>query len=228
MMQGEIRGVRRTAWTTEGHEYDSQHPVLVVARKAYNQNRLTLAVPVMTPDRDHENWWEVNLTDYQRMNTCALIPGLRTVATTDLMGYIDTAGPGDMDQVAYTIRSYLEWDETWTDPRYQRGAVYQELQPKPNGQPRYCTILRHNPFNGVALTMAIGDSNLIPEAEPVALDVHGPFHGQSLLHGLVKPSSVQHRLGSFVTTLNEELMNQAVEKMLGMVYPPEPRLLRPP
>lgn len=227
-MQGEIRGVRRTAWTAKGHEYDSQHPVLVVAKESYNRNRLTLAVPVMTPDQDHTNWWEVNLTDYRGMETCALVPGLRTVPTAHLTGYVNTAGPGDMDQVAYTIRQYLEWDETWTNPRFQRGAVYQELQPWPNGQPRCCAILRHNPFNGVALTMAIGDGNLMPEAEPVALDDDPAYHGQSLLHGLVKPSSVRHRLGGFVTTLNEELMNQAVEKMLVMIYSPEPRLLLPP
>lgn len=227
-MQGEIRRVARTAWTTRGHEYDSEHPVLVVAKQSYDQNRLTLAVPVMTPDRDHENSWEVNLTDYRGMETCALIPGLRTVPTAHLTGYVDTAGPGDMDQVAHTIQEYFDWDETLTDPIFRRGAVYRELQPRPNGQPRYCTILRHNPFNGVALTMAIGDGNSMPDTEPVALDDYGPFHGQSLLHGLVKPSSVQHRLDGFVTTLNEELMNQALEKLQGMIYSPEPRLLLPP
>ena len=227
-MQGEIRGVRRSAWTTKGHEYDSQHPVLVVAKESYNQNRLTLAVPVMTPDRAHENGWEVNLTDYRCMNTCALVTGLRTVQTAHLTGYVDTAGPGDMDQVAHTIREYLEWDETWVNPRFRRGAVYRELQPRPNGQPRYCAILRHNPFNGVALTMAIGDGNLMPETEPVALDGYAVFHGQSLLHSLVKPSSVRHRLGSFVTSFEEELVNRAVEKMLEMIHTPEPGLLLPP
>ena len=227
-MQGEIRRVRRAAWTTKGHEYDSQHPVLVVAKEAYDRNRLTLAVPVMTPARDHENSWEVNLTDHRSMNTCALVTGLRTVSTAHLTGYVDTAGPGDMDQVAHTIKNYLDWDETWVLPRYQRGAVYRELKPKANGQPRYCAILRHNPNNGVALTMAIGDGNLMPETEPVSLDDHATFQGQSLLHGLVKPSSVRHRLGGFVTTLNEDLMKQAVAKVLALVYTPEPRLLLPP
>lgn len=104
-MRGEIRRVRRAAWTTKGHEYNSQHPVLVVANRDYNQGRLTLAVPVMTPAREHEHWWEVNLTDYQDTNTCALVTGLRTLTTTDLTGYVDTAGPNDMDQVLYLCSS---------------------------------------------------------------------------------------------------------------------------
>lgn len=226
-MRGEIRRVRRAAWATKGHEYNSQHPVLVVASSAYHQGRLTLAVPVMTPAREHENWWEVNLTDYRDTNTCALVTGLRTVMITDLRGYVDTAGPTDMDQVLYTLRNYLEWDETWTMQGYRRGAVYQELQPRPNGQPRYCAILRHNPRNGVALTMAVGDGNSIPGTDHVALDDYAALHGQSLLHEVVKPSSARHRVGRLVTTLSEDVVNQAVEKMLAMMYPPKPRLLLP-
>ena len=227
-MRGEIRRVRRAAWTTQGHEYNSQHPVLVVANGAYYQGRLTLAVPVMTPAREHENWWEVNLTDYQDTNTCALVTGLRTVMITDLRGYIDTAGPTDMDQVLYTLRNYLEWDETLTRQGYRRGAVYQELQPRPNGQPKYCAILRHNPHNGVALTMAVGNSNAMPGTDHVVLDDYAALNGQSLLHEMVKPSSARHRLGRLVTTLTEDVVNQAVEKMLAMMYPPKPRLLLPP
>ena len=104
-MWGEIRRVRRAAWTTRGHEYNSQHPVLVVGNQPFNQSSMTLAIPVMTPAREHENWWEVNLTDRQEINTCALVTGLRTIATADLTGYVDTAGPGDMDQVLYIIRN---------------------------------------------------------------------------------------------------------------------------
>ena len=226
-MWGEIRRVRRAAWTTRGHEYNSQHPVLVVGNQPFNQSSMTLAIPVMTPAREHENWWEVNLTDRQEINTCALVTGLRTIATADLTGYVDTAGPGDMDQVLYIIRNSLDWDETWTPQRYQRGAVYQELQPTPNGRPRYCAILRHNPHNGVALTMAIGDGNVMSGTDPVSLDDYAPLHGQSLLHGMVKPSSVQHRLGGFVTTLGDGTVNQAVEKMLDMMYPPVSELVSP-
>ena len=227
-MWGEIRWVKRAAWTTEGHEYNCQHPVLVMGNGAFDETQITLAVPVMTPAHEHENWWEVNLTDYQDVGTCALPTSLRTIAKADLRGYVDTAGPGDMDQVMYTIRHYLEWDETWPELGYHRGAVYQELKPMPNGKPRHCAILRHNPHNGVALTMAIGEGNTIPGTDPVPLDDCPELEGQSLLHGLVKPSSVCHRLGSFVTNLKDDKVSKAVGKLLDMIYPPEPRLLLQP
>ena len=227
-MWGEIRRVKPTAWTTKGREYDSQHPVLVIGNQPFNQGPMTLVVPVMTPAREHENWWEVNLTDHRDTNTCALVTGLRTIATANLTGYVDTAGPRDMDQVLYTIRNYLDWDETWTPQGFHRGSVHQELQPRPNGQPRYCTILRYNPHNGVALTMAIGDGNAMPGTDLVSLDDYRPLHGQNLLHGIVKPSSARHRLGRFVATLSDETVNQAVEKVLKMMRPRTPRLLSPP
>jgi mRNA-degrading endonuclease toxin of MazEF toxin-antitoxin module len=227
-MRGEIREVRRAAWATEGHEYDSQHPVLVMGNSTFAESRMTLVVPVMSPAREHENWWEVNLTDCGDPKTCALPTGLRTITKDNLRSYVDTAGPGDLDQVTFTLEDYLAWDATWPKPGFHRGAVYRELRRKRNGEPNYCAILRHNPYNGVALTMAIGEENPLPGTDAVSLNDYPELEGQRLLHTLVKPSSVNHRLGGFVTTLKNDKVSKAIKKLLATIRPSEPRPLSVP
>ena len=213
-MWGEIRYAR--PWDVRGHEPDGEHPNLVVGWRQFGPDRMTLIVPLTTPRSDHENWWEVNLSD---ADSCALVSGIRTIRVADLRRRRNTVGYDDMDQVVYTLRLLLTREDGMLPPSYPRGAVYEELIAGIGAVPRRSVVLRHNEGNGIALAMAIGNGDRLPDDSPVTIESSPELRGQCLLHGFVRPMAAAERLGSFVSQLDNGEVGAAVAKLLSLTYP---------
>ena len=104
-------------------------------------------------------------------------------------------------------------------PSYPRGAVYEELIAGIGAVPRRSVVLRHNEGNGIALAMAIGNGDRLPDDSPVTIESSPELRGQYLLHGFVRPMAAAKRLGSFVSQLDDSEVGAAVAKLLSLTYP---------
>ena len=152
-MRGEVRWCR--GWHTLGREPDGNHPVLVIGSRPFDNATAVLVVPVTTPVMGRTNWWDVNLYG---TNSCALVPGLRTIAVRDIRpSCVGIATPDDMTQVLYVLDLLLQGHGTPAAGHlYNPGTVWQ-LRHHNSGAPTgKALILRHNPGNGVAMAMMVG------------------------------------------------------------------------
>ena len=202
-----------------GREPDGNHPVLVIGSRPFDNATAVLVVPVTTPVAGRTNWWEVNLYG---TNSCALVPGLRTIAVRDIRpSGVGIATPDDMTQVLYVLDLLLQGHGApATEHLYNPGTVWQ-LRHRNSGAPTgKALILRHNPGNGVAMAMMVGSNRhgLASLAVPVASDP--ALSDDWLLSGYVRPLSVTHRLGSYIGSVSDAELNDAVARLLALMSPP--------
>ena len=217
VMRGEVRWSR--GWRALGHEPDGNHPVLVIGSRPFDNESAVLVVPVTTPVAERTNWWEVNLYG---TNSCALAPGLRTIAVRDIRpSGVGIATLDDMTQVWYVLDLLLQgFGAPAAGHRYNPGTVWQLLRHNSGAPAGQALILRHNPGNGVAMAMMVGANRpgLASLAVPVESDP--ALSGEWVLSGYVRPLSVTHRLGSYIGSVSDTELNDAVARLLALMTPP--------
>lgn len=189
--------VRVKPWFRSGHEHDGHHPVLVLSRGSVGSPPSVLVVPVTSPSKEHEGYWDVNLSGLQ---SCALPSGLRTVPVSDLRSpgkKLSSAGHGkvdepDLDMVAVAVRSLLNRGAVSADSVCPQGTVFSTRNPLHGNDAGCWMVLRYDVGNGVAMVMRIGrfHSRTVPLEVPILTDPG--LVGRRLLAWNVREMSLEH------------------------------------
>ncbi len=216
VVQGEIRLVK--PWSVQGHEPDGEHPVLVMGRGASDDGNDILVVPTMSPDKAHENDWEVELYG---ANSCALVDGLRTVKVSDLgKPRSGMALPEDLDQVRFVLRWILRDTEAMMQDRFTPGSVYNVIEPNRFAGSDKFLVLHYNHRNDMAMVMQVAPSK--PGADRLAVPILScpTLVGTSFLPAYVWPVSASHRLGTAWGTISRSELQRAIDRLMEVVGPP--------
>ena len=155
MRRGEIRHIQ--SWDYVGHEATGNRPCLILSPDWINSKGIAIIVPLTTPGRNHEHWWEIPIAS--TYSTC-LVPDIRTVPTMALRSSVlSNATQYELDGVGFALHRLIGGLEDSPDPGCDRGEVWTADL---SGTPPVSTpemveflILHYNPANLMAMTAMV-------------------------------------------------------------------------